>query len=251
MVLDEANLPARWDVKVLASDIDPDALAVAEAGVYAGDRLEAVGAARRAQHFVRGTGDDADRWRIAPRLRERVRFRQLNLFEPWPMRQRFDLIFCRNVVIYFTPEDKRRLVARFAEALAPRRAPGARALGVPARRSAGPGARRQDDLPPHGCHDRDRGQPPLLGPPPPGVDRAGAGRRALRHRSRRAAGDRARVVRRDLRARSRHRGRRHVPHALARDASGVHGLVAALLHDVLAFGGHRATSSSRLSAARG
>ena len=119
MVLDEANLPARWDVKVLASDIDPDALAVAEAGVYAGDRLEAVGAARRAQHFVRGTGAGRSRWQIAPRLRERVRFRQLNLFEPWPMRQRFDVIFCRNVVIYFTPADKRRLVARFVEALAP------------------------------------------------------------------------------------------------------------------------------------
>ncbi|MBP8807226.1 MAG: hypothetical protein KBG48_30360 [Kofleriaceae bacterium] len=119
MVLDEARLPARWDVKVLATDIDADVLAAADAGIYPDERVRPVSAARRSQYFVRGTGDDTDHWRIAPRLRERVRFRRLNLFETWPMRQRFDLIMCRNVIIYFTPEDKRRLVARFAEALVP------------------------------------------------------------------------------------------------------------------------------------
>lgn len=119
MVLDEAQLPARWDVKVLATDIDTQILATAEAGVYPEARTDQVSAARRQRYFTPALGAERGQLRIAPNLRARVRFRALNLFDPWPMKQRFDVIFCRNVIIYFDPENKARLIARFADALAP------------------------------------------------------------------------------------------------------------------------------------
>ena len=119
MVLDEARLPARWDAKILATDIDTDVLARASEGIYADDRLAQLGAGRRERYFSRGTGARSGQWRIAELLRSRVAFRSLNLFDPWPMRRPFDVIFCRNVIIYFDEPSKQRLVRRFVDALAP------------------------------------------------------------------------------------------------------------------------------------
>lgn len=115
MTVAEARLPAGWDVKILGTDIDTQVLATAEAGVYPDARLERVSPARRKQHFVRGSGG----WQVAPQLRAMVRFRELNLFDAWPMSQPFDVIFCRNVIIYFDAEAKHRLVQRFTGALLP------------------------------------------------------------------------------------------------------------------------------------
>jgi chemotaxis protein methyltransferase CheR len=118
MVLDEARLPARWDVKVLATDIDTDVLARARRGVYPDDRLAQVSDARRARYFSQIPAERG-RWRIADALADRVAFRTLNLFAAWPMRQPFDVIFCRNVIIYFDEASKQQLVRRFVDALAP------------------------------------------------------------------------------------------------------------------------------------
>jgi chemotaxis protein methyltransferase CheR len=118
MVLDEARLPARWDVKILATDIDTDVLARARDGVYTADRLAHVGESRRQRYFSRG-GGRSGAWQIAEPLRERVAFRALNLFAAWPMRRPFDVIFCRNVIIYFDEASKQQLVRRFVDALSP------------------------------------------------------------------------------------------------------------------------------------
>lgn len=110
MTVAEARLPAGWDVKILGTDIDTQVLATAEAGVYADARLDRLSAARRKQHFVRGAGG----WEVAPHLRAMVRFRELNLFDAWPMSQPFDVIFCRNVIIYFDKDTQRSLFTRIA-----------------------------------------------------------------------------------------------------------------------------------------
>jgi chemotaxis protein methyltransferase CheR len=109
-----------WDVRILASDIDTAVLAAAEKGVYAADRVADVPVALLHKYFRRGSGANAGKVAAKPELRERITFRQINLMEePWPFRTQFDVIFCRNVVIYFDRETQRRLLTRFAAHLDP------------------------------------------------------------------------------------------------------------------------------------
>ncbi|MBN9117979.1 MAG: hypothetical protein J0I06_02225 [Planctomycetes bacterium] len=108
-----------WDVRVLASDIDTAVLAAAERGVYDADRADVPPELLR-KYFLRGTGPRAGQVAVRPELRDLIAFRQINLTaDPWPIRTRFDVIFCRNVVIYFDRDTQRRLLTRFAEHLAP------------------------------------------------------------------------------------------------------------------------------------
>ncbi|MEO8655615.1 MAG: CheR family methyltransferase [Ramlibacter sp.] len=116
MVLREAGRPAQ----VLATDIDSEVLRTAHAGVYPAERIEAMPQARVRRHFMRGVGANDGLVSIRPELRTMVRFALLNLQAPaWPLAERFDAIFCRNVVIYFEREAQLRLAARFAAMLAP------------------------------------------------------------------------------------------------------------------------------------
>ncbi|MCP4004677.1 MAG: protein-glutamate O-methyltransferase CheR [bacterium] len=118
MVLRE-TIPAspRWDVKILATDLDTDILATAKKGVYVLDKLDGVSAERRRRFFWKGRGSNAGTARAAPELRELIQFRQLNLMESWPMRGPFDVIFCRNVIIYFDKPTQERLFDRYADLL--------------------------------------------------------------------------------------------------------------------------------------
>jgi chemotaxis protein methyltransferase CheR len=115
------TIPERggWDVKLLATDIDSQVLARAESGVYAEERVKDIGTERRQRWFERGSGANAGKVRVAPRVQELVSFRRLNLMEPWPMKGPFDVIFCRNVVIYFDKPTQRLLFERYADLLAP------------------------------------------------------------------------------------------------------------------------------------
>jgi len=106
---------SRGDLKVLASDIAPHALAKAEAAVYSAKDLKPVPGDLR-QAWTSESGDEVT---IGPVARSVVRFRTLNLLGEWPMAGKFDVIFCRNVMIYFDQPTKERLVARFMEALRP------------------------------------------------------------------------------------------------------------------------------------
>jgi len=116
----EALGPApKVDVKILATDIDTEVLRRAREGVYEDANVEPVAPALLKRHFARGTGANAGRWRIADDLRGLVAFKQLNLFAPWPMHGPFDLIACRNVIIYFDAENKARLIRRYHDLLAP------------------------------------------------------------------------------------------------------------------------------------
>ena len=116
MVLaDMAQDLARLDIRLLATDIDPQMIARGRAAVYEENTLATI--PKPLQRFV--TVEKAG-VHIVPMLRNLVSFRELNLHEtPWPMRGRFDIIFCRNVVIYFSPEDQLRLWRRFESVLNP------------------------------------------------------------------------------------------------------------------------------------
>lgn len=119
MVLAEAGNLAGWDARILATDIDTNVVAKASAGVYAEERAGSIDPQRLRRWLRRGTGASAGKLRVAEPLRDMIAFRQLNLLGEWPMRGPFDIIFCRNVVIYFDKETQRRLFARYADILAP------------------------------------------------------------------------------------------------------------------------------------
>lgn len=106
---------ARQDVRILASDIATHALNKAMAARYRAEDIKPIPENLR-NNWAMTQGEEAQ---IAPELRALARFRTLNLLGEWPMQVRFDVIFCRNVMIYFDNPTKERLVARFAGMLAP------------------------------------------------------------------------------------------------------------------------------------
>lgn len=111
----EGSQIARRDIRILASDIADHALKKASEGRY-----EARDASGLPDDLRRNwTRLEGSQMVIAPEVRELVQFKRLNLHGEWPMRRPFQVIFCRNVMIYFDQPTKERLVARFAQALAP------------------------------------------------------------------------------------------------------------------------------------
>jgi len=107
------------DVKILASDIDTQVLAHARAGIYTDEQVAPVAAGRRQRFLARGAGANRGLWRVADELRGLVTFNQLNLFDSWPMRGSFDVISCRNVIIYFDVPNKTKLVRGYHDRLQP------------------------------------------------------------------------------------------------------------------------------------
>lgn len=113
-VLDVMPNAASHDVRILATDIDPNVIATAEEGRYAAEAAKQVPVAMRKHMTIRGDGAE-----VSDDLRALIVFRELNLMADWPMRGKFDVIFCRNVAIYFEEATQNRLWSRFADKLAP------------------------------------------------------------------------------------------------------------------------------------
>jgi chemotaxis protein methyltransferase CheR len=103
------------DVKILATDIDPNMVAEGRAGIYKEEAVAPVPLELRRKWFKKAAGG----WEVADELRHLVAFRELNLIGDWPMRGRFDAIFCRNVVIYFDEPTQERIWTRFAGVMEP------------------------------------------------------------------------------------------------------------------------------------
>jgi chemotaxis protein methyltransferase CheR len=102
-------------VRILASDIDTDVLARAARGVYASDAIDHLDARIRERYFLKGTGSNSGFVQVKDEVRKMVTFRQINLLDDaWPLRGPMDVIFCRNVLIYFDRPTQKTVVSRFS-----------------------------------------------------------------------------------------------------------------------------------------
>ena len=107
-----------WDIKILATDLDSNVLAHAKAGVYAEDRLSGISDDRLKKWFYKGKGRHQGNVKVHEEIQKLITFEKLNLMGTWPMKSKFDVIFCRNVVIYFDRPTQTKLFGRFSTALA-------------------------------------------------------------------------------------------------------------------------------------
>jgi len=113
-VLETLPDPSRWDVRILATDLDSEVLERARRGIYPAERTAAVAPERLQRFFVERQEAGVACRQVAPQVAALVTFKQLNLIHPLPMKGPLDAIFCRNVVIYFDKETQRELFARIA-----------------------------------------------------------------------------------------------------------------------------------------
>ena len=106
---------AQWDTRVLATDISQKALASAKKGVY--ELPDTIPANWKKRYFVPVKG--TNQFSVAPEIKNNVIFQTFNLMDPIKFRLKFDVIFCRNVMIYFDQPTKDALVQRFYDATVP------------------------------------------------------------------------------------------------------------------------------------
>jgi len=113
-IADSLSFADAWNVEILATDVGKEALKNAEKGIYSGRSLGSVNEKQLATHFTKVE----NKFHVKPRLKKMISFAPMNLASPVYV-GRMDMIFCMNVLIYFTEERRRALVQRFYEALEP------------------------------------------------------------------------------------------------------------------------------------
>ena len=113
------NELARWDVKILATDIDSNVLAKGKVGIYDLNRIEEIPKKLKQNYFFQGRGQNSESVKVHDKLKNMITFKQLNLLHEWPMQGPFDAIFCRNVIIYFDKKTEQELFSSYYEMLAP------------------------------------------------------------------------------------------------------------------------------------
>jgi chemotaxis protein methyltransferase CheR len=111
--------PGKRDVRILATDLSTSVLARAAEGVYGADRVDTLPPGYLGKYFTPRGDRHARSYQVSGPLRDLITFARLNLMEKWPMKGPFDVIFCRNVMIYFDKPTQSRLIGRFHEILSP------------------------------------------------------------------------------------------------------------------------------------
>jgi len=115
MTVVEAFNSFNTPVTIVASDLDTNVLATAAKGVYPHDRVDKLSPERLNRFFVRGAGALDGLFTVRPELRRMISFQRLNLLEPnWALRGPLDVLFCRNVMIYFDKPTQYKILSRFA-----------------------------------------------------------------------------------------------------------------------------------------
>jgi chemotaxis protein methyltransferase CheR len=107
-------------VRILATDIDTNVLTKARQGVYSLDKLQKITPDRIKRFFLKGSGKNAGFARVRPELQQMITFRRFNLLDvKWEIREKFDAIFCRNVMIYFDRQTQHAVLSKMAPLLKP------------------------------------------------------------------------------------------------------------------------------------
>ncbi len=107
------------DIRILASDIDPEVIRTGQEGFYRANVISDVPENQLTKYFQPEEYNGKNGARVIPEIRSIVSFRELNLLGEWPMKRSFEIIFCRNVVIYFDAESKKRLWEKFNSSTSP------------------------------------------------------------------------------------------------------------------------------------
>ncbi|MBI3351474.1 MAG: protein-glutamate O-methyltransferase [Nitrospirae bacterium] len=119
-LFDNVMNPNQWDFRILASDLSTRVLARAQSGIYDLDQVGEINSARAKLHFLRGTGENKGKIKVKPHLQNMITFNRINLMdERYRIKNNLDLIFCRNVMIYFDRETQQRLMKKFYHYLKP------------------------------------------------------------------------------------------------------------------------------------
>jgi chemotaxis protein methyltransferase CheR len=117
---DGVQSPTQWDFQILASDLSTRVLAQAASGTYDEERLKAMSPDVVKRHFLKGLADCAGFVKVRPHLVNMIQFRRLNLMDDrFPIKSPLDVVFCRNVMIYFDHATQETLVNKFHTYLKP------------------------------------------------------------------------------------------------------------------------------------
>ena len=107
-------------VEIIATDIDTNVLATASKGVYPYERVSKLTEKQRKDFFQKGTGAQEGSVRVRSELRNLISFEPLNLLDPqWALKEPCDVIFCRNVMIYFDKPTQSKILSRFVPLMKP------------------------------------------------------------------------------------------------------------------------------------
>lgn len=106
-----------WDVKILATDLDSNMVRKAQQGIYTEDRVNGLSKEQLRKWVGKASAEQSSMVEMSDDLRKMITFKQLNLMHEWPMKGPFDIIFCRNVLIYFNKETQAMLFDRYADML--------------------------------------------------------------------------------------------------------------------------------------
>ena len=112
-LFDVANLKNHHDIRFLGTDIDVNILNVAKAARYHEDLIGPVETDARERHFTKSGENEG--WMVKSHITNLTRFKHLNLLDEWPMQGQFDLVMCRNVVIYFDDQTRAQVLRRLAK----------------------------------------------------------------------------------------------------------------------------------------
>ncbi len=120
ILLDHFPAASGWEIEIIATDLSTRALEIARTGIWPAAKVDEIPLSYRKAFMLKGFADQAGKIKAGPEIRSVVRFFRMNLNEPaYPLTGKFEMIFCRNVLIYFDQRGRERVVRRLASFLSP------------------------------------------------------------------------------------------------------------------------------------